>query len=160
MEQAVPGVSVLSIWVGDQGKSGDPWLEGQGGPFSPFPTLGVTPFDSSLLPHALVDGKPGLPGPTERTMSVGIASRRRVVLALGSAEIDAACVGGISHCQSSEQLLPYLRCGIHVAMTEGLLCSRYRPGAPSPSSHSVSAWWQHYISLLRKLALPSGFLVR
>lgn len=30
---------------------------GQGGPFSPFPTLGVAPFGSRRLPHALVDGK-------------------------------------------------------------------------------------------------------
>lgn len=41
MEQAAPGGGVLSILVGDQGKSGDPWLEEQGDLFSPFPTLRV-----------------------------------------------------------------------------------------------------------------------
>lgn len=60
---------------------------------------------------------------------------------------------GVSHCQSPEQLLPYS--GVDPGSRDQrytvffcLLCSRYRPGAPSSSSHSVSAWWQtpHFIT--------------
>lgn len=64
---------MLSLWGGDKEGlgplAGRRLQGGQGTRFSPFPTLGV-----ALLVQAccLVDGKPGLPGPGEKMMSVGI----------------------------------------------------------------------------------------
>lgn len=121
---------------------------GQGGPFSPFPTLGVTPFGASWLPHALVDGKPGIPGAGEKMIFADISCEPDVLPMLGSAEMQHVW----------EAFAGWLQ----VATTGGLLCSRRRVGAFSPADYSMSACMgvNTPVSLLRKLALPSGLLVR
>lgn len=92
VEPPAPGGSALSIYRDEQREAGDAWLEGdckedKGGPFSPFPTLGITPFGTSWLPHALVDGKPGIPGAGEKMIFAGISCEPDVLPMLGSAEM-------------------------------------------------------------------------
>lgn len=89
MGQAAPGSGACSIWGGDGGKAGDPsWKEITRGPFQPLPNLGSCPrVRFKLVSHALVDGKPDLPGPGEKMTSADITCKAGVLSALGSAEM-------------------------------------------------------------------------
>ena len=109
-----------------EGRLGTPgWKEITRAPFLPLPNLGSCPrVRFKLMSHALVDGKPGLPGPGEKMTSADITCKAGVLPVLGSAEMQ--CVR-ISHCFGPGCLLPHLRCRIQVTMPEGLLCVRCRP---------------------------------
>lgn len=79
-----------------EGRLGTPgWKEITRGPFQPLSNLGSCPrVRFKLVSRALVDGKPGLPGPGEKMTSADTTCKAGVLPVLGSAEMQ--CVR-ISH---------------------------------------------------------------